>query len=139
MDYNNDYLSATDENEINNSGKGNIFDESYLVPAKIKGWNWGAFLSIYLWCIVNRVWKGLLLFLIAFIPVIGTIIVFVFSIYFGMKGNEIAWRSRRWKSIQSFKRTQRILTIVSILIWILFIYSLPAIIEAALKSIPGAF
>lgn len=39
MDYNNDYLSATDENEINNSGKGNIFDESYLVPAKIKGWN----------------------------------------------------------------------------------------------------
>jgi len=139
MNYNNDYLSATEENEINNSGKGNIFDESYLVPAKIKGWNWGAFLGLYLWCIVNRVWIGLLLFLLGIIPIIGTIIVFIFSIYFGIKGNELAWRSRRWKSIQSFKRTQRILTIVTILLWVLFICSIPTLIEILVWSIPGSF
>ena len=122
MDYNNDYLSATDENEINNSGKGNIFDESYLVPAKIKGWNQGAFLGLLARSIVNRVWIGLVVFLIGlFIPFIGTFISLIFAIYLKIKGNELAWRSREWDSIQLFKRTQKIVTIISLVLWALLI------------------
>ena len=122
MENNADCLPITSEqNEINNSGKGDIFDEKYTVPGKIIGWNWGAFLGVVIWSIVNRVWFGLLILVFASTPVVGSFLSLTFAIYFGFKGNEFAWKSRRWSSIQSFKRTQRILTIVILSFWVLSI------------------
>lgn len=84
---------------INNSGQGGLFNASIPVPAEIKGWNWGAFLLAPVWLISNRVWIGLL----AWIPGVG----FWMAIALGVKGNEWAWKSRTWESIEVFKNHQK--------------------------------
>jgi len=78
----------------NTSGRGS----SAVIPEEIRGWNWGAFLLPWLWGIGNSVWIALL----ALIPYAGIIM----AIVLGVKGNEWAWRNKRWDSIEHFKRTQ---------------------------------
>ena len=63
------------------------------------GWNWGAFCLPWLWLFPNQVWCGLL----SWIPHIGWLV----AIRMGAKGNEWAWKSRRWRSIEHFKAHQR--------------------------------
>jgi hypothetical protein len=102
----------------NTSGQGG----SAVVPAEIGGWNWGAFLLSWIWGVGNSVWIGLL----ALIPYLGLIM----AIILGVKGNEWAWRYKKWDSVEHFKRTQRTWTkwglgvvlgsiVLSILIWVL--------------------
>ncbi|MFL9456660.1 MULTISPECIES: serine/threonine protein kinase [Nostocales] len=101
----------------NNSGCG-LKNRVEKVPEAIKGWNWGAFLIPWLWLWQNRVWSGLL----CFVPIVG----FLMSVTLGIKGNEWAWKSRHWRSIQHFKEYQRSWAIagilfaapISILLWI---------------------
>lgn len=83
---------------VNNSGRG-TFDLSLAVPEEIRGWNWGAFLLTPLWLVSNRVWIGLL----ALVPIVG----FPMAIAMGIKGNEWAWKSRRWESIEQFNTDQK--------------------------------
>lgn len=84
---------------INNSGQGGLFDISVPVPEEIKGWNWGAFLLTPFWLISNRVWIGIF----AFVPIVGVWV----AIALGIKGNEWAWKSRRWESLDSFQTHQK--------------------------------
>jgi hypothetical protein len=79
----------------NTSGQGRIS----TVPPEIRGWNWGAFFLNFIWAIGNRTWIGLL----ALAPYIGI----VMAIVLGIKGNEWAWKNKRWKSIDHFKRVQK--------------------------------
>jgi len=79
----------------NTSGQGS----ASVIPKEIKGWNWGAFLLNWILAIGNSVWIGLL----SLVPYVG----FVMAIVLGVKGNEWAWRYKRWDSIEHFKRTQR--------------------------------
>ena len=79
----------------NTSGQG----RSAVIPKEIQGWNWGAFFFGWLWGISHRVWISLL----SAIPYAGVIMLIVL----GVKGNEWAWRNKRWDSIEHFKRTQR--------------------------------
>jgi hypothetical protein len=58
----------------------------------------GVFLS-WIWGIGNNVWIALL----ALIPFVG----FIMAIVLGIKGNEWAWRAKKWDNIEHFKRTQR--------------------------------
>ncbi|MDF5739399.1 MULTISPECIES: serine/threonine protein kinase [unclassified Nostoc] len=92
---------------INNSGCG-INNHNETVPEEILGWNWGAFLIPWLWMWTNQVWYGLF----CFVPQIG----WVMAISLGAKGNEWAWKSRRWRSIEQFKAHQRGWAIAGILI-----------------------
>ncbi|MFC1862166.1 MJ0042-type zinc finger domain-containing protein [Chloroflexota bacterium] len=78
----------------NTSGQGKLT----VVPQEIKGWNWGAFLLGLVWGAGNNVWWSLLLF----IPYFGTVWIFVM----GVKGNEWAWKSKKWDSIEHFQKTQ---------------------------------
>lgn len=95
---------------MNNSGQGSLFDSSVPVPEEIKGWNWGAFLLAPFWLLPNRVWIGLL----TWVPVVG----FWVAIALGVKGNEWAWKSRRWQSIDQFKTHQRRWAIAGIVLGI---------------------
>lgn len=79
----------------NNSGDRNAI----ICPPGVKGWSWGAFLLNWFWAIFNKTWIGLL----AFIPYVGVIV----SIYLGIKGRELAWRNKRWDSLEHFNRVQR--------------------------------
>ncbi len=103
---NSSLAAVTKERFINNSGCGISSQE--MVPEEILGWNWGAFLMPWLWLWTNNVWLGLL----CFIPNVG----FVMTIILGVKGNEWAWKSRRWRSIEHFKQHQRGWAIAGILL-----------------------
>ena len=79
----------------NTSGQG----ESAIVPEEVKGWSWGAFVLTWIWGVCN----GVLISLLCFIPVFGIVWAFIL----GAKGNEWAWRNKKWDSIEHFKKTQR--------------------------------
>ncbi len=79
----------------NTSGQG----KSAVVPPEIDRWNWGAFLLNWIWAVFNKTWIGLL----CLIPYVG----FVVGIYLGIKGRELAWRNKRWDSLEHFNRVQR--------------------------------
>ena len=77
----------------NTSGQG----AASILPNELKGWNWGAFFLNWIWGIGNSVW-------IAFLVLILGII---WMIVLGIKGNEWAWKNKKWDSIEHFKKTQR--------------------------------
>lgn len=79
----------------NNSGGGS----SITPPPGVKGWSWGAFLFNWLWAVFNKTWIGLL----ALTPYVG----FIVSIYLGVKGRELAWKNKRWESLEHFNRVQK--------------------------------
>lgn len=80
----------------NTSGQG----EESKIPPEIMKWNWGAFWLALIWSIGNRVWIGLL----TLVPVVNYVMPFVL----GAKGNQMAWRSRKWESTEDFLRIQGI-------------------------------
>jgi hypothetical protein len=79
----------------NTSGQG----KSTIVPEEIKQWNWGGFLLNWIWSVGNNTWIGLLVLL----PYVGIVMAFVL----GFKGNEWAWKNRKWDSIEHFQRVQK--------------------------------
>ncbi|MFO7711807.1 MAG: hypothetical protein R6V51_01175 [Dehalococcoidia bacterium] len=78
----------------NTSGQGNLA----VIPDGVRGWNWGAFSLTWIWGASNSVWISFL----AFIPYFGIL----WSIVLGVKGNEWAWRSKKWNSVDAFRNTQ---------------------------------
>lgn len=101
IDTNSEALDSSVINETNvpilenTSGQGKLT----VVPQEIKGWNWGAFLLGLIWGAGNNVWWSLLIL----IPYFDIVWIFVM----GVKGSEWAWKSKRWYSIEHFKRTQK--------------------------------
>ncbi len=70
-----------------------------IMPPEIRSWNWGAFFLSWIWGIAN----GTYIALLTLIPYVGFVMVFVL----GAKGNEWAWRNKRWQSVEHFRRVQR--------------------------------
>jgi len=79
----------------NTSGQG----KSAIIPPEIKKWNWGAFFLSWIWGLGNNVFIALL----SLIPGLNLIM----SIVLGIKGNEWAWRNKRWNSIEDFLCIQK--------------------------------
>ncbi|MAU01162.1 MAG: ribonuclease G [Anaerolineaceae bacterium] len=79
------------------------------IPEEIKGkWNWGAFLLSGIWGIGNNAWIALTLALIAspflfFFPLVSM----GAFLFLGWKGNEWAWRSKQWDSVEHFQKVQK--------------------------------
>ncbi len=103
----------TDDYVRNTSGQG----KNAVIPSEIKGWNWGAFFLGWIWGIGNSVWLAL----ISIIPYVG----FVMSIVLGVKGNEWAWKSKRWNSVEHFKNTQKTWAWVGLVIVVFAFLVLP--------------
>lgn len=78
---------------LNNSGQPDA-----QLPAELQGLNFGAFLLNWIWAIGHNYWLGLL----CLVPCVGVVMQF----YMLFKGNEAAWQSRRWESIEQFKEVQ---------------------------------
>jgi hypothetical protein len=83
----------------NTSGQGFLTGD---VPPEIKEWNWGAFFLTWIWGIGNRVWLALIA-LVPF-PLVGI----AMMVLLGIKGNEWAWQSKKWDSVEQFRHRQRI-------------------------------
>ena len=91
----------------NTSGQGRLA----VAPPEVRGWNWGAFFLTWIWGVVHGVWISLL----CLIPWVGLVFAFVM----GAKGNEWAWQSRQWNSVEDFKKTQRVWAWVGLAIFVL--------------------
>jgi hypothetical protein len=100
----------------NTSGQG----ELAVVPEEIKRWSWGAFGLTWIWGICNSVWIALL----CFIPLFGLVWAFILAV----KGNEWAWRNKKWDSIEHFKNTQRSWDIAGIVLFAISIVAQVAIL-----------
>jgi hypothetical protein len=107
----------------NTSGQG----ESVIVPEEVKGWSWGAFILTWIWGVCN----GVLISLLCLIPIFGIAWAFVL----GVKGNEWAWRNKKWDSIEHFKNTQRGWNIAGIVLFAISMVVLVAIIPTLLIPI----
>lgn len=83
------------ETTANTSGQG----AAAQVPPEIQRWNWGAFLLSWIWGIGNNVLASL----VVFVPLVG----FAWLFVLGIKGNEWAWRHKRWASVEAFQASQR--------------------------------
>lgn len=59
----------------------------------------GSFFLNWIWALFNKTYIGLL----ALIPYIGLI----FAFYLGFKGRELAWKNKRWNSMEHFNDVQR--------------------------------
>lgn len=81
--------------ENNSSGQGKDAE----VPVEIHGWNWGAFLLSWIWGIGNNTYRAFWFFF----PFVN----FFMIIALGLKGNEWAWKHRKWESVEHFKKVQR--------------------------------
>ncbi len=78
----------------NNSGIG---ADTY--PEGVAGWSWGAFFFSWIWGLFN----GTYIALLALVPYAG----FFVSIWMGISGRKMAWRNKRWASVEHFQRVQR--------------------------------
>ncbi|OGN97966.1 MAG: hypothetical protein A2Z77_08950 [Chloroflexi bacterium RBG_13_51_36] len=97
-----------------------------MVPEEVKGWNWGAFALTWIWGIFSQVWIAFLVF-IPF-PLFGL----AWAIVLGVKGNEWAWRNKKWDNIEHFKSTQRPWNIAGIVLFAISMVALIVIIPAVL-------
>lgn len=128
---------------VNNSGCGHLLDASVKVPEEIHGWNWGAFFLPGFWCLTNQVWIGLIAWTdlsMVTLPVTWGMTWPIMAVILGVKGNEWAWKSRRWNSLKQFKRHQRLWAIAGFFIVtaLLLLLSLIVLMLLALgKSVLG--
>ena len=104
----------------NTSGQG----ESAAVPEEVRGWSWGAFALTWIWGVCN----GVLISLLCLIPAFGIVWAFVL----GVKGNEWAWRYKKWDSVEHFKSTQRPWNIAGIVLFAISMVALVVIIPAVI-------
>ena len=87
------------------------------IPPEIKKWNWAAFLMPAVW----GLFSGVPLTVVLFLPSIAqmvfgtstamTIVQFAVlggaSLFLGAKGNELAWRGKKWRSVEHFQAFQK--------------------------------
>ena len=98
-------------NNDNTSGHG----PEANVPPEVRGWSWGGFFLTWIWGVFN----GTFLALLCLIPFVNLVMPFVL----GFKGNEWAWRNKRWQSIQHFHAVQRKWAIASAIVFAVSIVS----------------
>ena len=133
-----------DEVLTNNSGQG----ESITVPEEIADkFNWGALLLSWIWGLGNNTYITLLmlatvfLFFIPFINLISFPIQLGLGIWFGIKGNEWAWKNKKFTSFEAFNSYQKkwaiagtILAVLGILLAIIFILFILLVIVAGVAA-----
>jgi len=106
----------------NTSGQG----ESAIVPEEVKGWSWAGFSLTWIWGVFN----GVLISLLVLIPF--PLFSLAWAIVLGIRGNEWAWRNKKWDSVEHFKNTQRPWNIAGIVIFAISMVALIIIIPVVL-------
>jgi len=116
--------SIKNGNTMNTSGMG----EQAIIPPELRGWSWGAFFFSWVWGIFNNS----LLTLLTFIPFFGFIWIFVC----GAKGNEWAWKNKRWDNVEHFKKVQKKWAVAALCVFLLAIV-IPIFLAIAISAHQG--
>ena len=131
-------------NFVNNSGQG----ENIAVPEVVADkFNWGAFLLTWIWGLGNKTYITFLIFatiILAFVPILGFVAGMVqlgLSIWFGIKGNEWAWKNKQFESVEAFHDYQKkwaiagtILAVLGILCSIVIMF---VVMAAVMSGMPA--
>lgn len=72
---------------------------------EIKKFNLGAFTFTWIWALVHEMWIHVIVIILAsiFTPFFSL----AACIVMGIKGNEWAWKYKKWNSVEDFRTTQR--------------------------------
>jgi TPR repeat protein len=97
------------------------------IPPELDRWNWGALLLNWMWGLGNNTFIALLMF----VPVVNIVMPFVL----GAKGSQWAWRNKRWRSVEHFRRVQRLWAIWGVVVWIAWIGAMVAIFFTVMESL----
>lgn len=109
--------NETPKIEYTNAASYNTSSANTETPNNLKRWNWGAFLMTWIWGIANKSYLTLL----ALIPGFG----FIWAFVCGLKGNEWAWKNKKWTNVEEFSRIQQKWSIFgSIIISTILIFSI---------------
>lgn len=108
------------------------------LPDELRGWNWGAFFFTWIWGIGNRTRIALL----SLVPYVGFVMPFVL----GFKGNEWAWKNKKWNSVAQFKQVQKnwaiagfiftIITICLVIFLVILIFSMVGTSTVTTTALP---
>lgn len=82
----------------------------------LKEFNWGAFFGTWLWGLFNKSYKTLWMFILGLTPW-G----FYYSLVCGLKGNEWAYKNKKWESVEKFNSSQETQTLVFVLLSVLIV------------------
>ena len=110
--------------------------KSAKLPPSARGWNTAAFLIGPIWGPANGVWLGIVGLVFLALPEsvleIGwrLSLYLAYGVFLGFRGNEMAWRARRWKSLDHFKRVQQMWMFVALIVNIALIFIVPTILRA---------
>lgn len=88
----------------------------------LKKWNWGAFLLSWIWAFGHglAMW-GVIGLIACFVPAIGSMVALGIAIYLGIKGNELAWQTGKYLSIEELKEKEKKWTKWAVIIFIISI------------------
>lgn len=99
--YHRQYQSHND-----NFGVENTWSQSEI-DKEIEKWNWGAFFCSWIWAAFHNTYWPAFIILVAFVPYVGQVCVLALSVYLGLNGSRLAWRTGKYKDFQSFKNAQK--------------------------------
>jgi hypothetical protein len=112
------------------------------VPTEVKGgWNWGAFWLPFFWGLSHRTYQTLIVFVLSLISLTYILVVsvtesksdttngmvviifwllgFPVSVWYGLKGNEWAWRNRQFHSVDEFRKVQKAWAVWAVILFAL--------------------
>lgn len=114
-------------NELLNQGNSSGMGEGAVIPDSIeRKFNWGAFVLSWIWGLGNKTYLPLIVIPVAFIPLVGNFICLGLAIWFGIKGNEWAWKNKKFESEEHFQEYQKKWAIASLIVAIIYVLLLIA-------------
>ena len=103
------------------------------LPEQYNKFNWGAFCLSWIWGIGNKTYIAFVSLALAFIPFVGGLCSLAFSIWLGIKGNQLAWKNKNWKSLEHFNSVQRLWAVIGAIVFgVSFVFGIMAGIMAHL-------
>ena len=116
-----DSINGTRQHTISENGTvGQLNDYTQLeVDEYLERFNFGAFLSSWVWAICHRVFWPLVIIPISLIPYLGQVASLFLCSYLGIKGNSLAW-NRSKVSFGKFVANQKKWIGIGIVLFILF-------------------
>ncbi len=103
---------------------------SSTIPPEIRKWNWGAFSLSIIWGIGNHAYLTLL----CLVPVLNIVWLFVC----GAKGNEWAYNSGKFKSVEEFVAVQKTWNRAGLTMFVIYIVYIAIVFLALFSAILAA-
>lgn len=115
---------------------GEVNTPSLMEMEEIKKFNWGAFGLWPIWGFANGMWWLFLVnIVIGWLPATAVSSMYIImSVYMGMKGGELAWKNKKWRSISHFINVQNSWKIWGIVCFALTIVLFVVLIALAVEG-----